>query len=569
VKAGDSSKAMPVGFASDGSKADPPACVLAQLDSSGQLRAIAPAQLQAAVTASATSAGATVPILNGVGTESVAGATFYVGYGASKAAMLNGGIYRSALSVAGAGTCPMLSSQTALWWNPAEPGWGINLNHQGNTLFGTLFTYDANRAPLWLVMSDGTMRPDGTFAGDLYQTKGPAFNANPFRPIGASDLTKVGTMSVAFQDPNSATLQYTVNGTQVSKGIQRQVYGSRATACFPSAASRTNATNYQDLWWNPAESGWGINITHQDETLFATLFTYDAAGKPLWLVMSNGTRLGEGFYNGLLYRTSGPVFNASPFAGVTPTHVGYMQLRFSDGNNGTLTYDYFGTTVTKQITRQVFAGTVPLCQDVEAHAVTLRVPDGERASTLAALDWTNLASEGPEWTIYLGAPPVPVPIAPGRLKRWIAPIPVKTNGEPRAIAALDEIERRLGTTLFDRTSIANLADGQITRGVFVTVGTTTPVPGESEQVTCARTMYWGVPARNSGVMSLRMEVRIDGQVCKASVNRVIHEFGHVMGLGRHFSGYEEGDENSPLFWNVLATMYANAPGTPRDAIVVP
>ena len=25
----------------------------------------------------------------------------------------------------------------------------------------------------------------------------------------------------------------------------------------------------QDLWWNPAESGWGINLAHQDDTVFA------------------------------------------------------------------------------------------------------------------------------------------------------------------------------------------------------------------------------------------------------------------------------------------------------------
>jgi hypothetical protein len=37
------------------------------------------------------------------------------------------------------------SNYTALWWNAAENGWGLNLNHQGNTLFGTLYTYDCRR----------------------------------------------------------------------------------------------------------------------------------------------------------------------------------------------------------------------------------------------------------------------------------------------------------------------------------------------------------------------------------------------------------------------------------------
>jgi hypothetical protein len=303
-----------------------------------------------------------VTLLNNASTPAVAGSTFYVGYGASSSTMLTNGIYRNAVTVPGASVCPMLSSQTALFWNPAESGWGLNLNHQGNTLFGTLFTYEASRAPLWLVMSAGAMQSDGlTFTGDLYRTTGPAFNANPFTPIGAANVSKVGTMTVSFVDVNSGTLKYTVNGVEVTKVIERQVFGTRAAACFPTTDSRASATNYQDLWWNPAESGWGLNVTHQDATLFATLFTYDATGKTLWLVMSAGNRQADGSYAGDLFQTAGPAFNASPFTGVTATAVGTMRLAFSDGNNGTLTYTYNGTTVTKAITRQLFSSPVPAC----------------------------------------------------------------------------------------------------------------------------------------------------------------------------------------------------------------
>jgi hypothetical protein len=168
-------------------------------------------------------------------------------------------------------------------------------------------------------------------------------------------------MTVSFVDVNSGTLRYTFNGVEVNKGIQRQVYGSRAASCLPTFGSRAAATNYQDLWWNPAEPGWGINITHQDNTLFATLFTYNSARRDLWLVMSAGVRQPDGSYLGDLYQTSGPVFNANPFAGVSVATVGTMRLRFSDGNNGTLTYTYNGTPVTKAITRQLFSSPVPAC----------------------------------------------------------------------------------------------------------------------------------------------------------------------------------------------------------------
>jgi M6 family metalloprotease-like protein len=259
------------------------------------------------------------------------------------------------------GSSGSASNHTALWWNPAEAGWGVNFNHQGTTLFGTLFTYEASRAPMWLVMSAGAQQADGSFQGDLFQTTGPAFNANPFTPIGAANVTKVGTMSATFSSADAGVLTYTVNGVQVRKDIQRQVYDTRAATCTPTTGSRASATNYQDLWWNAAESGWGVNLTHQNNTIFATLFTYDATGKGLWLVMSAGTRQADGSYLGDLFQTSGPAFNTQPFTGVGVATVGTMRLRFTDGEHGTLTYTYNGIAVTKAITRQTFSTPVPLC----------------------------------------------------------------------------------------------------------------------------------------------------------------------------------------------------------------
>ena len=369
VKEGFEPKALRVGLARGLSKDGPsPSCVVAQFNSAGQLIAVTTGQLIAYLSGTLSGAGASVTILGNVPTPTVAGATFYVGYGSSSSAMITNGVYRIAVTVPGTSICPMLSSQTALWWNPAESGWGLNLNHQGDILFGTLFTYDANRVPLWLVMSGGAMQSDGvTFTGDLYRTTGPAFNANPFTPIGAANITKVGAMTVAFRDVNSGTLRYTVNGTEVNKAIERQVFGSRAAACFPAVESRATATSYQDLWWAaPAssESGWGINITHQDDILFATLFTYDATGRDLWLVMSAGTKQPDGSYFGDLYRTSGPPFNSVPFTPIGAgdmSRVGTMRLHFTGGNSGTLAYTYNGVAVTKAITRQVFSSPVPLC----------------------------------------------------------------------------------------------------------------------------------------------------------------------------------------------------------------
>jgi hypothetical protein len=358
---GFSAKAVKLGMSS---KADTP-CVLAQLNSQGQLVAATVGQLSAFVTGAFAAAGTAVSILNNTPVPGVAGATFYVGYGTSSNLMLDSGVFRNAALVPGSSTCPPLPYVTSLWWNPSESGWGLNLSHQGTILFATLFTYDSARAPLWLVMPAGTMQPDGlSFTGALYRTTGPAFDANPFTPIGAANITQVGTMTVALTEANAATLTYTMNGVQVEKNIQRQVYGTRAAVCLPGDGMRTTATNYQDLWWNAAESGWGINVTHQDNTFFATLFTYDPGGRDLWLVLPAGLRQADGSYFGELYRTTGSPFSTQPFppiGGGDVTSVGNMRLRFTDGEHGTLTYVYDGVTVTKAIARQVFAAPVSAC----------------------------------------------------------------------------------------------------------------------------------------------------------------------------------------------------------------
>ncbi len=254
---------------------------------------------------------------------------------------------------------------TGLWWNPDESGWGINLNHQGNILFATLFTYDTDGSGMWLVMSYGPRQPDGSYLGNLYRTTGPAFNAAPFTPITAADITKVGSMRLTFSTINSAILTYDVNGVNVSKAITRQAFATLPTCEF-SAFDRSYNLNFQDLWWNPGESGWGINLAHQGNILFATLFTYDANGKGLWLVMSRGEMQAPVndhlVFSGTLYRTTGPVFNAVPWVPIIVTPVGTMRLEFSNGNSASLTYDVNNISVTKQIQRQVFGVPATACK---------------------------------------------------------------------------------------------------------------------------------------------------------------------------------------------------------------
>jgi serine protease len=285
------------------------------------------------------------------------------------AGMLDAG---AAVVAAKSGSPPPGMQAQGLWWRlPAasESGWGINLAHQGNAIFATWFTYDVGGKAWWLSMTAlKTGSSPETYTGDLIATRGPAFSAVPFNP-GQVTRTVVGTGTLTFPDYNHGRFEYTVNGVHQTKSLTRQVFGALPACAYGVQPDFVSATNYQDLWWvaNGAESGWGINLTHQGSNIFATWFTYDTDGAPLWLSVT-AAKTGSNTYSGELIRTAGPSFAAVPFepAFVTRSVVGTATLTFASGNAATFAYTVNGISQSKAITRQLFgppAGT--LCRNPE------------------------------------------------------------------------------------------------------------------------------------------------------------------------------------------------------------
>src|SRR5205085_5594228 len=120
--------------------------------------------------------------------------------------------------------------------------------------------------------------PAPPFTGDPYPTPGPAPTGPCHR--GQAAVTRVGSGTFTFDSSGAGSLAYTVNGVAGTRAITRQPFG-------PPAAPL--ATNYNDLWWNAQESGWGVSINQQNQTLFAVWYAYGADSKPVWYVMSGGT----------------------------------------------------------------------------------------------------------------------------------------------------------------------------------------------------------------------------------------------------------------------------------------
>ncbi len=252
-----------------------------------------------------------------------------------------------------------------LWWAaPAgsESGWGINFAHQGDIIFATWFTYDATGKPWWLI-ADLHRAATNTYTGSVSTVRGVPFDATPWDTTRIVE-TVIGTMTATFGDADNGTLNYAVNGSSQTKQITRQVFGPAPNCVWGMQADLALAVNYQDLWWVPggAESGWGINFTHQGEIIFATWFTYNAAGAPWWLI-AELHKTAAGVYSGPVSTVTGPAFDAVPFdpAKVSETQVGTATVAFANGNSASFAYTVNAISQTKALTRQVFASPGTVC----------------------------------------------------------------------------------------------------------------------------------------------------------------------------------------------------------------
>lgn len=114
---------------------------------------------------------------------------------------------------------------------------------------------------------------------------------------------------------------------------------------------RAQATEFTDVYFDPAESGWGVFLVQSNTTQFLAFFIYGPDGKPTWYVAIL-TNDGTGNYTGTLFATTGTYF-ANPWQGNNAIAAGTVSFHPTDPYHATLTYTVTGVgTVTKSVERQ-------------------------------------------------------------------------------------------------------------------------------------------------------------------------------------------------------------------------
>jgi YD repeat-containing protein len=238
-----------------------------------------------------------------------------------------------------------------LWWNPAQPGIGFTITqHADGQTFAVWYAYDADGNPVWRTIPGGSWTDSRTFTGTLYQTRGPNYFNEVFDAARVS-VAAVGSATLHFADDSHAQFSYRLTeGAAGTVPIERELFARPSGFEF---------ADYSDLWWNAAESGWGVALSQQHGKFFAAWYVYDDAGKPLWIVLPDSTasydRDGSLRIRGDIYATTGPPFGTAFDPSLVKTNrVGSATFLLSGRSAGSLEWTAFGKVGTRALAREPF-----------------------------------------------------------------------------------------------------------------------------------------------------------------------------------------------------------------------
>src|SRR5258705_3925577 len=151
--------------------------------------------------------------------------------------------------------------------------------------------------------------------------------------------------------------------------LARLITAAFLTLSGLAQAASTLPGDATGMWLDARHPGWGLGLVQQNDAVFATLFTYDAGGAPVWLVASRLQSSGINFdpcgtmpLSGALYRTSWPAFGSAsnPAGNVSVDQVGTITVTVvtqphgingCDRNTALVRYSIDGTTTEVGVTR--------------------------------------------------------------------------------------------------------------------------------------------------------------------------------------------------------------------------
>ncbi|MDX1571910.1 MAG: beta-propeller domain-containing protein, partial [Xanthomonadales bacterium] len=197
--------------------------------------------------------------------------------------------------------------RAGFWYDPQDPGWGIDLHRSGGRLVATWATYDAEGHPVWYLGIGEPGAETWTLPLTRYTRDGESVSGEA-----------VGQLEIEFDSGYQATMAWTLGEHSGSYRIEPLVVGDA-----PIAEDRTG------YWYEADRPGYGMSISTQADWVLSVFLFYNDAGEPRWVWADNietdeSTRL-----RALTFSGPCPGCESSP---VAATPAGNLNLRFRAEN---------------------------------------------------------------------------------------------------------------------------------------------------------------------------------------------------------------------------------------------
>ena len=165
-----------------------------------------------------------------------------------------------------------------------------------------------------------------------------------FDALGVGDVTGDGRLDFVVSSPPTSSVNL------YAGVVSRSAVPANATL------------NHSDTYWESSAPGWGLNVLHQGDLVFATWYSYAPEDGAAMFLTVEAPLQADGSFAGAVFRVAGTPLEQinGTQAFTSATQVGTAQLQFGAGG---LNFDYevYGATQSKQLQPFRFAATAPTC----------------------------------------------------------------------------------------------------------------------------------------------------------------------------------------------------------------
>lgn len=207
----------------------------------------------------------------------------------------------------------------------------------------------------------------------------------------AESVHSQGLDAFTIPPPSSGQLA-TLDRSQIVTPPGGMTRGFVPIAISQRAQPATDTRNYSGMYYAPANAGYGVSVTHQDQTVIAVWYTFDTTGRPVWYTAVT-TRQSNGRYAGSYVLNRGTPLtqiNGAP-AQLGSAAQGTVELMFDDHGNLDFAFTPTGSATQKRMLDQLSLSATPLA---------CRFMVGPRATATNYSDlWWNATETG--WGLTL------------------------------------------------------------------------------------------------------------------------------------------------------------------------